>query len=203
MMPARRGFEYASSDVFHHAFARAQQHVATFVEVAHRQQRLHALWAELQQVDDRLAAGRAREIGHLEDLQPVDASAVGEEEHVSVRRRHEQVLDEIFLLRLRRLDALATALLRPIRRRRRALHVARVGHGDDHVLLDDQILGREAVDGAAQLRAPFVPEALFHLAQFVDDDVEDALVTGEQGFEVGGRRATRRVRRARAGVRAQ
>ena len=57
-----------------------------------------------------------------------------------MRRGDEQVLDEVFFLGRRADAALAAAPLRAVERQRRALDVAAVGHGDDHVLVGDQVL---------------------------------------------------------------
>ena len=63
--------------------------------------------------------------------------------------------------------------------------VAEVGHGDDHVLLDDQVLGGEPLDVAGDLGAPLVAVALLDLVELRHHDVEDLLVAREQRLQVG------------------
>ncbi len=60
-------------------------------------------------------------------------------------------------------QALAAAALRAVLGERVALDVAEVGHGHDHVLLDDQVLGRDALDRAGDLGAAVVAVLLADL----------------------------------------
>ena len=83
------------------------------------------------------------DLGNLVHLDPVHPAAVGEHEDVRVRRRDEEVLDDVFFLRLHADAALAAAALRAVERQRRALDVAAARHGDDHVLVDDEVLDRD------------------------------------------------------------
>jgi len=104
MMPARRGFEYASTSVFLIVpLARDEHDEARRLgrEVADAERGLHLLAVlQREQVHERLAARGAPELRKLPHLLPVDAAAVGEEQHRRVRGRDEQVLDEVFVLRL-------------------------------------------------------------------------------------------------------
>ena len=74
-------------------------------------------------------------------------------------------------------------------RERVALDVAEVGHGHDHVLLDDQVFGREALDGGREHGAPLVAEALADLEQLLDHDLADPGVAREQLLQVRDLRA--------------
>src|SRR5215471_15200002 len=70
----------------------------------------------------------------------------------------------------------AAAALSSVERQGRALNVTAAGHGDHHVLLDDQILDVDIGGLRHDLRAPLVAELFLHLLQFFDDDVLNELV---------------------------
>ena len=83
----------------------------------------------------------------------------------------EQLVDEVVVARLHPAVAFSAAALRAIHRQRRALDVALVRDGDDHLLLLDQVLEldfRLVIDdlGAARLGV-----FLFDLAQLLDDEL--------------------------------
>ncbi len=78
---------------------------------------------------------------------------------------HEEVGDEIILLRRRTGLAPTAPLLGPVLRERAALDVASVGHGDHHVLLGDEILAGQLGGLAGDLGLPFVAELVTDLAQ--------------------------------------
>ena len=151
MMPEARMFANASSDVFlMHARARRHDDERPLGELAHGQERHDAL-ALLQrdQVDERLALGGAARLRDLPDLLRVGAPLVGEHQQRVVRRRDEQLRDEVLLVRRRAGDAAPAAPLRAVERLRVALDVAAVGDGDDHLLGRDHVLD---VDVAARRR---------------------------------------------------
>ncbi len=114
------------------------------------------------------------------DLQPVRAAPVGENHDVGVRRRDEEVADEVLLARAHPDAPFAAAALAAIRRDRGALDVAGVAHRDRHVFLGDQILdvqlARLAFD---DLRAPLVAVALADVLQLVDDDLHQQALARE------------------------
>ena len=89
--------------------------------------------------------------GNLVDLEPVGAAAIGEHHHVGVRRRDEEMVDDVLVARAHADAALAAALLVAIRRDRRALDVARVGDRDRDVLVGDQILDAAARRSASRI----------------------------------------------------
>ena len=66
---------------------------------------------EGEHVHDGRAARVTAADRQLVDLQAVDLAEVGEEEHVVVGARDEEVLDEVVVLEGEALDALAAALL--------------------------------------------------------------------------------------------
>ncbi len=118
-------------------------------------------------------------------LQPVHAAAVGEHEHVGVRRGHEEVLDDVLFLRLHADAALAAAALRAIEGQRRALDVSAAGHGDDHVLVRDHVLDRDLVRLGDDLRPALVAVALFDLPQLVGNDVQHQPLRAEDFLQPG------------------
>ena len=86
-------------------------------ELLHGEQRRDLLVGlELHEVDDRLALAAGADVGDLVDLQPVDAAAVREDQDVGVRRRDEEVADEVLLARAHADAPLAAAPLRAVRR---------------------------------------------------------------------------------------
>ena len=90
----------------------------------------------------------AAALGQLVRLRPVDAAEVGEEQQPVVRRRDEEVVDDVVLAQLRAAHALAAAPLRAVVVGPRALGVAAAGDRDDDLLLGDEVLdGHVTVEG--------------------------------------------------------
>ena len=77
-------------------------------------------------------------------------------EDVVVRRADEEVLDEILVLQPLPVEPAPAAALLAVGRDRRALDVAGVRDGDDHVLFGDQVLDRELALVARDLGAALV-----------------------------------------------
>jgi hypothetical protein len=100
MIPAARGFENACSSVFLIRPARVTK-TTYFASVKSRTVSSARTFSSLleRQVDDRLPARCRADLGQLVDLQPVEPAAVGEDENVGVRRRDEEVLDDVLFLR--------------------------------------------------------------------------------------------------------
>ena len=102
--------------LFHRAVLGGEENVAArFFEVArgHHRGELFAL-LEAHKVVDGFAARGRRGFGNFVNLQPVDAALRCEQQNVAVRRRDEEVLDEIVLARLRADASLAAARLMAI-----------------------------------------------------------------------------------------
>ena len=119
---------------------------------------------ERHEIGDGLAAPCGTDVGNPVDLEGVDAAAVGEDENVGMRRRDEQVRQEVLFPRPHAEPALASPALIPILRDRRPLDVTGVAGGDDDILIDDQILDAEVpVLALDNLGAPLVPVFLAHL----------------------------------------
>ncbi len=160
MMPDGRGRENSESGVFFTVPDRSRhEHELVVGELLDRQDRGDLLVVDQRhEVDDRLAARRARALRHVVDLEPVHAAAVGEAEDVVVRVRDEHAVDEIVFLGRGGLLAAAAALLRAIFVDRLRLHVAAVRERDDHVLRRDQVLDRQVDALRDDLRAARVAE---------------------------------------------
>ena len=70
------------------------------IEILNRQQRADFfVRREIGEIDDRLALSGRADIRNLIDLQPVEPAAVGEDEHVAVRIRDEDIGDRVFVAR--------------------------------------------------------------------------------------------------------
>ena len=83
------------------------------------------------------------------DLFLVDLAARGKEQHRRMGRGDEEPCDEILVARLHPGAALAAAPLRAIGRERNPFDIAKMRHGDDHVLALNEIL---VLDAAAHRR---------------------------------------------------
>ena len=147
---------------------------------------------EREQVGHVLTLGVTTALGQLVRLGPVDATEVGEEQQPVVRRRDEEVVDQVVLAQLRAAHTLAAAPLRPVVVRARPLGVAAAGDGDDHLLLGDEVLDAdlavERQDRGATLVAVLgddLRELLGHDVALALLAVEDRLVLEDLGLELG------------------
>src|SRR6267378_663222 len=156
------------------------------LEIARRDERGELLvFLEFNETRNGFAAGGRRRFRQFIDLQPVDAALRGEQQDVAVRRGDEQILDEIFFLRLRADAALAAARLVAVRVRGRPLDVARVAHGDQHLRVGDQVFELDLVDLIDNLRAPVVAVGFVYFAQLRDDDLPEFLVARQNFAQLG------------------
>ncbi len=126
-----------------------------------------------------LTTRRAVRLGQLVRLRAVDATLRREEQQPVVRGRHEEVLDDVVLLELGTLDALAAALLRAVQVGARALGVTGLGDGDDDVLACDEVLVVDIAVGRDEPRATLVAVLVDDLLQLVADDGALPLRTGQ------------------------
>ena len=176
-----------SSSLLHQAVARGEEDVFVFFfKIAHREHGLHR-FARLQadQVADVLALAGGADVGNFVHLQPVDASRVGEDQNVGVRRGDEEMLDEIFVARLHAGAARASAALHAVGGDRRALHVAAVADRDCDLLVGDQIFENDFRSFVFDARAALVAVELLYFFQLFDDDVAQLLLRSENGFVLG------------------
>jgi hypothetical protein len=132
-----------------------------------------------EQVDHRLAACLRRALRQAVDFQLVNPARRREEQHRRVGVGDEQLRQEIVLVGRHADPALAAAALLAIGRERRALDVAEPGHGDDHVLLLDQVLDVDLVvevfDRGPARRGEALPDA----QQLLLKDLEQPLARAQ------------------------
>ena len=137
---------------------------------------------KLQQVDDGRALRRAAGLGNLVCLEMVDAAAVREEQNRIVRRRNQEILDKVFLLRRHALDALASAVLAAVRIEGDALDVVVVRQRDNDIFLSDEVFDIDFARVDRQARAAGIAELLLDVRELRLDDAEDARFVCEDGF---------------------
>ena len=139
----------------------------------------------LDDVLDGAALRAARALGNLVDLEPVAAALLREEEHRVVHRGRIDVLDEVLVARGAPLGTPAAAVLRTVLGQRRALDVAHVRDGDDHVVVGVEVLGVELLRGVDNLRAALVAVLLLDLEQLLLDNLELHADVGQHLLQVG------------------
>ena len=98
---------------------------------------------EVEQVHDRLAPARARGLGDLVDLEPVEPAVRGEAEQVVVHRGQEDVVDLVLLLGRHPDHAAPAAVLGAVGLEREALDVVLGRDRDQHGPVLDQVLDVE------------------------------------------------------------
>ena len=131
-----------------HAPPRHKEKILVFGKLAQSKHRRHPLaFFQRQQVVDMHALGGAAAFGHLMHLQLVHASLVGKKAEILMIRRRQKFLHIIVLGRVQGGDALAAALLLLVVFQRRPLHVAAAGQSDHHLVIGDEILDINAVEG--------------------------------------------------------
>src|SRR5712692_7328424 len=159
--------------LLHHALFGGEQEKLVLRELAHGYKGREALVGLHGDAgDDRLAARGPRRLRDLMHLQPVTLTLLGEEHHVVVGRRDEQVLNPVVFLRMGGDHAPAATPLASVGRHRQSLDVARMGHGDHHVLFRDQVFDRELALVRDDLGAPLVAEAVRQLRQLLFQDLQ-------------------------------
>lgn len=99
-----------------------------------------------------------------------------------MRRRDQEILDEILLLRRHALNTLATAVLAAVGVERHALDVVVVRQRDDDVFLGDEVLDVDLARVDRQARAARIAELRLDCLELVLDDGEDAALVREDGL---------------------
>src|SRR5215217_5738693 len=164
----------------------SKQQVLRLVELLGRQDRGDVLaLRERQQVGDVTALRRPSHPRKLVDLEAIHFALVGEEEHVVVGRRDEEVIDVIALFQLHPGDAHPAATLLAERVDGDALEVAAVGDGDNHLLLGDEVLDLEVHALLGRDRRPaLVGVGRPDLAQLLLHYAVNLRLVGQHAFEV-------------------
>ncbi len=132
-----------------------------------------------------LALAGGADVGNLVDLEPVDAAGVGEAEQEGVRGVDDELRDEVFFARLHADAARAAAALLAIDGDGRALEVALVGDGDGDLLVGDEVFELKLGGLVDDLGAALVAVLVANLFEFLDDDVAQLLVAGEDRLVLG------------------
>src|SRR5688500_15645551 len=104
------------------------------------------------------------------DLQLVDHAIVREDHQVRVRRRNEQILDKVTVLRGSAKAALAAASLSRVCRYRSTFDVTAVRDRDRHVFIGDQIFDRKLNAFVNDLRSTLVTKIFLNALVFLCDD---------------------------------
>ncbi len=108
-----------------------------------------------------------------------------EEENVLVRRRDEEVADDVFLLEVRDADhAAPAAVLRAERVDRDAFDVAADRDGYHDLGVGDDVFDRELALERLDPRLALVPQALFNVDRLLAHDGEHPRRLGEQVAQV-------------------
>ena len=157
--------------LFDRAIARGEENVfAFFFKIADGENGANRL-ARLQreQAADVFAFAGCAYVGDFVDLEPVDASVVGEDEKVGVGGSDEEMFDEILVARLHAHAPLASAALIAVGGDRSSLHVAGVACGDGHLLVGDQVFEMDLGGFVFDDGAAFVTVELFDFFELFDD----------------------------------
>lgn len=98
-------------------------------------------------------------------------------------RGHKELVDEVLLAGLHPDGAAAASALSAVSSGARALDVASVGDGHNHVLFLDQVFDADLGFGGDDLGATLVGVALADVFELHDDDIEQQLLAGEDGLQ--------------------
>ena len=141
--------------------------------------------AHIDQVDDRLPLAGGPDVGDLVNLQQVNLAAIREDEKVTMRRRHEDVVDEILFARGHPNPALSSASLRPVQGGVGALDISRVRYCNDHILFGDQVLQCDLDFLINDFGPARIPIILLNFLQLIDDDPFEGFFAGKDLLEAG------------------
>src|SRR6516225_6052801 len=164
--------KFGQRGFFHRAELRGHEDVAPFfLELLGGDERGQLfVFLELHEVGDGFAARGRRGFRKLVNLQPVNAALRSKQENVAVRRGNEEVLDKVLFAGLRADAPFAPAGLVAVDLDRRALDVASVAHGNEHVGIGDQVFELDLVDLVDDLSAPVISIGLVNFPQLAGDD---------------------------------
>ena len=170
-----------------HALPRRHDQEAVGVRIARQRDGGRNLFAalQLQQVYNRDALGRPPGLGNGIALDAEYATHIGKEQDGCVGAGHKEAFDKVLLPRGLTLHAPAAAALRAVGIRRQALDVAKVRHGNGHVLLLDHIVKVDVVDHLGDLRPARIGVAALHLQRLLLDDGEQHPLVREDALQIG------------------
>ena len=141
---------------------RHDQEIA-FFKFFHRYERAYLLGLlHFKHIHNSLPSCLAPGLRDIVDLQPQDASLVGKEEDMFVRRRDKEMLDEIFFFHVRARDALAAPALFFICGDRQALDIAGVAYSYYDILFGNKVFDREVFHFTNDIGKPLVSVFLFY-----------------------------------------
>ena len=164
--------KFGERGFFHRAELRGHEDIAPFfLQLLGGDERGQLfVFLELHEVGDGFAARGRRGFRKLVNLQPVNAALRSKQENVAVRRGNEEMLDKVLFPGLRADAAFAPAGLVAVDLDRRALDVARVAYGNEHVGIGDQVFELDLVDLVDDLSAPVISVGLVNFPQLAGDD---------------------------------
>ena len=139
----------------------------------------------LEDIDDVGALGGLAGLGDLVTLLPVDLAGVGEEEDIVVGGGGEHFGHGVLLPGGDALLAHAALGLGGVLAGRCPLDVARLGQGEDTLLLLDQVLDVDLILHILDLRDPVIAEFVGDGLELLLQHLAQQLVRGEQLVEVG------------------
>ena len=140
--------------------------------------------AHIDYIYDIGALRRPGSLGNLIGFFHINSARIGEQKQTTVGIRDDDVLDKILLLCGHADDALSAALLRGIRRGRRALDITRVRHRNHTFMPLNEVLVDDIVDCGGNLRASPVRKFLLDGEKlFLQNGLQLALVR-ENAFQL-------------------
>src|SRR6185369_11314523 len=155
-------------------------------KLAHRNHaRKLSIGRNIDKIHDRLTARRRRRIRHFVNFDLVDHAVVREDHQVRMRRRDEEMLDEVAVLRGRAEATFATTSLTCISRDRRALDVTAVRDSNRHVFISDEIFNRKLDTFVDDLRAAPVTKVFLNFLELFGDNATQRAFITENLFELG------------------
>ena len=124
-----------------HAVSGSHEQIFVIVKFTHGDNGRNLLLRhQLKKVYNSRSPGCTSCLRYLICLQTVHASGIGKEHHIVMVGGHEKVLDIVLLNGLHALDSLAASVLAPEIIYIHTLDVAQMGHGNDGVLVRNQVL---------------------------------------------------------------
>ena len=171
---------------FDPSLGRGEEQVAVGLIVTSVDHGLDALAVlQRQQVRNGGSPGRARRHRNLVGLEPVHPTEVAEEQQVGMRGGMDEVRDGVGLFEPRSGHPAAAAALEAELVNGHRLHIAGRRHGEDQVVVVDQILDVELARIDLERRPAIDCEFLGDLPELIADRHPHPHIVGEQSLQVG------------------